>query len=162
MTTPHGTVIDIPTVLESSFREVIETMVGMGVEGPEQVVQAGGMNIAGLVGLASPEFRGLLKIATTDQGARTFAAALLGGEDMLGDDPSMVADSLGELANMLAGSVKRQLDGSGSRIELSLPSVLEGEARVHGIGATGDALLFWTVEGYPVQVGIVYSESMKG
>ncbi|MEN6632718.1 MAG: chemotaxis protein CheX [Candidatus Polarisedimenticolia bacterium] len=150
---------DLGPALETAFREVIETMFGLAIEGPTRLPAARGMGMAGIIGLGGTSFRGILSIACTPEGARTLAGALVGGEEMLGDDPVMVSDSLGELANMLGGSVKRQIDATGGRIELSLPSVMDGEATLHGVGATGDAHLMWTVEGREVETSLIYSDT---
>lgn len=146
----------IAEALQSGFRDVIETMFGLTITGPHPPADASNLATASIIGLAGPEFKGMLYIGATEAGARTLAAALLGGEEMLGDDPSMVEDSLGELANMLGGSVKRLIDTTGGNIELSLPSVVGGGGVVHGIGATGEAHIGWTVEGHQVQTSLVY------
>ncbi len=165
MTVLAGESHAVSTALDTAFRQVIETMFGLEVEGPfaEDAVPAGGavpaLTLAGMVGLAGHEFRGMLQVACDEEGARKLAATLLGGEEMLGDDPAIVRDSLGELANMIGGSLKRQLDHSGSAIELSLPSVLEGEARIRSVGATDGVWLGWRAMGSTIVTSLVYAET---
>ncbi len=38
-----------------------------------------------------------------------------------------VCDAIGELANMLGGSMKAILDPSGSKVQISIPSAIHGE-----------------------------------
>lgn len=59
-----------------------------------------------------------------------------------------LVDAMGELANILAGEVKAQLDQRGVKVSLSLPNVLTGE-NVH-ILISKDAPVCWTCLGTPV------------
>ncbi len=159
MTVAAGEDHAVSTALDTAFRQVIETMFGLELEGPFAGDAVPALTLAGMVGLAGHEFRGMLQVACDEEGARKLAATLLGGEELLGDDPAIVRDSLGELANMIGGSLKRQLDHSGSAIELSLPSVLEGEARIHGVGATDGVWLGWRALGSTIVTSLVYAET---
>jgi len=149
--------VDVGTILAESFRENIEMMFGLPLEGPIEGPSEAAMTMSGMVGLGGPEFRGLLQISCTDKGARLLAATLLGGEEMLGDDPSMITDGLGELANLVGGAVKRHLDESGGNIELSLPSVLEGEGTLLGVSSADRVSLRWLVDGEEVETALVYT-----
>ncbi|GEM_PF-3519558 len=151
------TAVDVGTILAEAFRENIEMMFGLPLEGPKEGSGDEHMTMSGMVGLGGPEFRGLLQIACTDQGARKLAATLLGGEEMLGDDPAMIADGLGELANLVGGAIKRHLDESGGNIELSLPSVLEGEGNLLGVSNSERVTLRWIVDGEEVETSLVYT-----
>ncbi len=151
-----ATNVDIPGTLDEAFREVIEMMFGMGIEGPIEDPDAAELSVAGMIGLAGTEFHGLLQITCSAGSSRALAAALLGGEDML-DDPSIIGDSLGELANMLGGAVKQRIDVSGVRVEISLPSVLEGEFSLTGVGAEESVNHHYLVDGKLVRVGLVYN-----
>jgi CheY-specific phosphatase CheX len=149
----------VAVALDRAFRQVIGTMFGLTIEGPFDARETSALTIAGLVGLAGHDFRGMLQVACSDAAARKLAAALLGGEEPVTDDPAILRDSLGELANMIGGSLKRQLDDSGSAIELSLPTVLEGQSQIHGVGATDGAWLGWRVEDSPMVTSLVYADN---
>lgn len=82
-------------------------------DGPAIVADAGA-HIA-LVGRPSYE----LSLSATTAGCAALATAVL-GMDVAGMPPKVIADAIGELVNMLAGSVKRRLPG-GSELELGLP-----------------------------------------
>jgi CheY-specific phosphatase CheX len=150
-------------VLQNAFREVIETMFGLPLEGPEPAADGAARDarLSAMIGLAGSDFRGLLRISCTHDGARMLAATLLGGEEMVGDDASMVADSLGELANMLGGTFKRAIDSSGVLIELSLPSVIEGEVEVIDVSGSDAVRLRWNVDGRPVETSLLFSGSSR-
>ncbi|MCW8860129.1 MAG: chemotaxis protein CheX [Deltaproteobacteria bacterium] len=81
-------------------------------------------SISGIIGLAGST-KGLLAIHLPAQTALTVTTAFLGMDvEEIDED---VRDAVGELANMLGGSLKSVLDPSGSDIQLSLPSVIHGE-----------------------------------
>lgn len=81
-------------------------------------------SISGIIGLAGSS-KGLLAIHLPKQTALAVTSAFLGMDvDEIDED---VRDAIGELANMLGGSVKSALDPSGSDIKLSMPSSIYGE-----------------------------------
>ncbi|MDQ7007290.1 MAG: chemotaxis protein CheX [Acidobacteriota bacterium] len=145
--------MDVASIVEESFREVVETMFALPVESMEP---AGVEDpaVVGMIGLAGSEFHGLLQVHCTRAAARRLAAALLGGEEML-DDPAMISDSLGELANMLGGSVKQRVDSTGNKVEISLPSVLEGQFETHDARGSERSEKAFRVDGEPVLVCFV-------
>jgi CheY-specific phosphatase CheX len=148
--------LDVSQVLEEALREVLNMMFGLPVEGPG----AGGADLAdsltGSIGLTGPEFQGLLQIRCSMDAARGLAAAMLGGEEMLGDDASLIQDSLGELANMLGGAVKQRIDQTGVRIEISLPSVVQGELQAQSDEEMERTELDFLVDGHPVGTTLVH------
>lgn len=152
--------VDVSGILAEAFREVIEMMFGMAIEGPIEDPDASELAVAGMIGLAGADFHGLLQITCSTASSRALAAALLGGEEML-DDPAIVNDSLGELANMLGGAVKQRIDVSGVRVEISLPSVLEGEFSLTGVGAEESVNHHYLVDGKLVRVGLVYNSGLS-
>ena len=80
-------------------------------------------SISGIVGLAG-SIKGNLYVHFPEAVATAVTTAFLGMDvDEINED---VCDAIGELANMLAGSVKTFLDPSGSDIKLSMPSTVFG------------------------------------
>ncbi|HHN73642.1 MAG TPA: chemotaxis protein CheX [Acidobacteria bacterium] len=146
--------LDIAALVEESFREVLETMFALPVEKLDSPT-IDELAVVGMIGLAGKEFHGLLQIHCTQPAARVLAAALLGGEEML-DDPAMISDSLGELANMLGGSVKQRVDSAGNKVEISLPSVLEGQFETHDAKGSERTELAFRVDGQDVLVCFVH------
>ena len=81
-------------------------------------------SITGIIGLAG-NTKGMLAIHMTNQAALAVTTAFLGMDvEEIDED---VRDAIGELANMLAGSIKSILDPGGSDIKLSMPSAIYGE-----------------------------------
>ena len=146
--------MDVAAIVEESFREVMETMFALSVEALESP-KVEDLAVVGMIGLAGSEFHGLLQIHCTQAAARRLAAALLGGEEML-DDPAMISDSLGELANMLGGSVKQRVDSAGNKVEISLPSVLEGQFETHDAKGSERSERAFRVDGEEVLVCFVH------
>ncbi len=161
MTVATKNSLEVEGILDAAFKEVIEMMFGLVVNGPLDPPQGLKLSVAGMIGLAGPEFHGLLQISCTETGARKLAAALLGGEEML-DDPSMITDSLGELANMLGGAVKQRVDTSGVKVEISLPSVLEGQFDVHEVGEVERLNLHFVVDDEVVRAGLTFNTCEGG
>ena len=81
-------------------------------------------SVSGIIGLAG-EMKGLLAIHLPDKAALDITTAFLGmNVEEVNED---VCDAIGELANMLGGSMKAILDPAGSKIQLSMPSTIHGE-----------------------------------
>jgi len=94
--------------------------------------------ISGMVGMAGG-YRGLLAIHCSDQVAMAITGTFLGIEvDTVDDD---VKDAIGEMANMLAGSVKSSLSENGKDIKLSIPSAVGGEEYTFECHAAADQVL---------------------
>ena len=81
-------------------------------------------SISGIIGLAGGT-QGMLAIHLPKVAALAVTEAFLGMEVPDIDDD--VRDAIGELANMLGGSLKAVLDPGGGEIQLSMPSAVHGE-----------------------------------
>lgn len=81
-------------------------------------------SITGVIGLAGTH-KGVLAMHFPKPVAMAITGSFLGMDvDEINED---VEDAVGELANMLGGSVKSILSAKGRDIDLSLPSVISGE-----------------------------------
>jgi len=80
-------------------------------------------SVTGMVGMAG-QVRGLLAIHLTEEAAKSVTGSFLGMDVAEIDDD--VRDAIGELANMLAGSIKMMLTDNGKDIKLSIPSAISG------------------------------------
>lgn len=81
-------------------------------------------SVSGIVGLAG-ETKGMLSIHLPEKAALAVTTAFLGMEVEEVDED--VCDAIGELANMLGGSLKAAIDPGGSKVQLSMPSTIHGE-----------------------------------
>ncbi len=96
-------------------------------------------NVTGTIGLAGTR-KAVLAIHFPSTVAANVTASFLGMEaDEVADD---VDDAIGEVANMLGGSIKGFLDEKGSDIELSLPSIIRGSSYTLNIKGSSDRLFF--------------------
>jgi CheY-specific phosphatase CheX len=151
--------LDVTHLLEDAFREVLAMMFGLAVDGPRGETAEVENPLTGTIGLTGLAFQGLLQIHCSSGAARSMAAAMLGGEEMLDEDASLIGDSLGELANMLGGAVKQRIDQTGVRIEISLPSVVEGELEAQDDEDMDCAVLDFLVDGHPVRTTLVHHQN---
>lgn len=108
-------------------REIFETMVMVdvtpGVPLNEHVSRFE-YSLSAMVGFAGFK-QGNLSIHAPDKVARGLTQDFLGMDvEEINED---VEDAMGELANMLAGSLKPFISENGGKVELSLPSVVHGE-----------------------------------
>ena len=81
-------------------------------------------SISGIIGLAGTT-KGMLAIHLPDKAALAITTAFLGMDVKEIDED--VCDAVGELANMLGGSIKTIIDPGGSEVQLSMPSAIHGE-----------------------------------
>lgn len=113
--------------IAAAVREIFSTMVMMDISmGPatDRGMDMHRASVTGMVGLAGTR-RGVLAIHTPDAVAMAITANFLGAAvTAINDD---VLDAIGEVSNMLGGSVKSILDEGGNGIQLSLPSIIYGE-----------------------------------
>lgn len=82
-------------------------------------------SITGVIGLAGT-YKGVLAIHCPNEVAMAITGSFLGMDvEEINED---VEDAVGEIANMLGGSVKSILSENGRDIDLSLPSIIRGES----------------------------------
>lgn len=107
--------------------EIFSTMLMMEVspEPPMEVKERVHKNsVSGMIGMAGL-YKGMLAIHAPEAVAKTITTNFLGIEvEEIDDD---VKDAIGELANMLGGSLKAALSENGKDIKLSIPSAICGE-----------------------------------
>jgi chemotaxis protein CheX len=110
-----------------STQEIFSSMIMLDVTPGEPFIRNNDRlvnSISGIIGLAGST-RGMLAIHMANDAALAITTAFLGMDVKKIDDD--VRDAIGELANMLAGSIKSILDPAGSDIKLSMPSAIYGE-----------------------------------
>jgi len=107
-------------------QEIFETMImveakaGKPLDKPVTSFEKGMTSMVGFAGFR----QGMLAIHTPENVALDITTLFLGLEvDKIDED---VIDALGELANMVAGSIKPLIAKDGVDVELSLPSVIHG------------------------------------
>ncbi len=113
--------------ISAATQEIFSSMVMLEVSPGEPFKRADSKltnSISGIIGLAG-EVKGMLAIHLPDKAAQAITTAFLGMDvEEIDED---VCDAIGELANMLGGSIKTILDPGGSKVQLSMPSSVHGE-----------------------------------
>jgi chemotaxis protein CheX len=119
--------MDIASRLIDATIEIFTTMVMMEITAGEPIVgetHSFKSSTTGMIGLAGL-YKGMLAIHVPDEVAIAITSGFLGME--VKDVNEDVLDAVGELTNMLGGSVKGILSENGRDIELSLPSTISGQ-----------------------------------
>jgi chemotaxis protein CheX len=134
--------------LTCDVQEVFSTMVGMEniFQTPVQIesVHHFENSVTAIVGLAGT-YNSLVSLHTSDNLAMAFTSSMLGMEVTEVDDD--VSDALGEIANMIAGSLKQQLSSGGADIKLSIPSIVTGKNYDVSAGSPSDTLTLRFITG---------------
>lgn len=115
-----------PKLIEAT-QEIFSSMLMLEVTpGPASNAPHGPFrrSVTAMVGLAGST-KGLVAIHLGYEEAKAVTGSFLGMEVEEVDED--VRDAIGELANMLGGSIKSVLDEGGSEIKLSIPSAISGE-----------------------------------
>lgn len=111
-------------LLTQSTREVFETMSFLDMA-PLEAVKNGGeidnMDVTAIICLAG-EISGYLAVHCDKAFARE-CAELISGSDASEIQDAVVRDTVGELANMIAGSLKRKVSAQMDLFDISLPSL---------------------------------------
>ncbi len=127
--------------LSKDVLDVFSTMVGMDSLSHTPIlidpVTHFENGVTAMVGFAGT-YNSVVSIHTPHQLALTFGSNMMGMEITEFDDD--ISDALGEIANMIAGSLKQQLSHGGADIKLSTPSVITGRKYSVSTGSTADTL----------------------
>lgn len=113
--------------IAAATQEIFSSMVMLDVTPGEPFKRSDSQlvnSISGIIGLTGST-KGMLAIHLPDKVALAITTAFLGMDvEEIDED---VCDAVGELANMLGGSIKATLDPEGSKVQLSMPSAIHGE-----------------------------------
>ncbi len=150
------------TLLESA-KEIFETMVYMDLAEATEPNQ----NIEDWALLGTITFKGAIKgclaFCCSVPCAQAIAINMLGidtTEEIVEED---TCDAIGEIANMLMGSVKKRLTETVGNLEVSIPSVISGrELRNNlGEGAQKISVKINIEDEYVAELSLLYRETSK-
>lgn len=118
---------ELEVMLKSAVTDVFKTMLQMDVQ-PGPLAADGNSNepqVAGSVGFIG-DITGVVYIYCTVGFAKLVTGTVVGlpPEEVEGDE--LVNDSMGELANMIVGSLKAKLVEKGHACVLTIPSIVRG------------------------------------
>jgi chemotaxis protein CheX len=140
--------VDLNNSISKATVEIFQTMLMMdAVPGAPLAERVGCFrnSVSGIVGLAGPS-KGTLAIHIPEQTALKITSSFLYMDvDQIDED---VKDAIGELANMVAGSLKADLSHSGADYKLSIPSVVCGaEYQIECLAESQGGIVPFTIEG---------------
>jgi chemotaxis protein CheX len=136
-------------------KEVFSTMVMMEITDDfplKEPVSRFKCSITGMVGFAGT-YSGVISIHCPVALALKITSNMLGLEcDEVNED---LNDAIGEIANMLGGSVKQVLSKGGLDVKLSIPTVISGEDyTVNSLSDNDCVVVPFTVEEHTLLIGI--------
>lgn len=148
------------TSLLDGAKEVFETMIFMDLEENADIEHD--IDEDSLLGSITfkGDIEGCLTICCGLHSAKVIASNMLGleeSEDIAEDD---ICDAMGEVANMVMGSVKSRIQDSVGNIEVSIPSVIRGRHLANSLGEHSQKVLLKVhIEGeYPAEFSLLYKE----
>lgn len=113
----------------NAAQELAETALGCEFSIDSATDRIDGADLTGcFIALAGEETSVQIGVASDGDGCQALAQSLLGEESALPE--ADVTDALGEIANILAGGVKKRMAGADPTMRLSLPLVLQGTLHV--------------------------------
>jgi CheY-specific phosphatase CheX len=147
----------LETALFEAAKEVFETAAFMEIAECKSDSPA----IEGDCLLGSITFKGALEGCMTIRCSSTCAGTI--ARAMLGMDPSEelsgpeVADTIGEVTNMVLGTFKARVRDSMGDLEVSIPSVVMGQRLEGSLGENTSraSLKIVTCDGHPVEIGLL-------
>jgi chemotaxis protein CheX len=139
--------VDLNKSICNATVEIFQTMLMMEAVPGEQLAKRAGSHchsVSGIVGLAGPS-KGMLAIHIPEQAALKITSSFLCMEVSEIDDD--VKDAVGELANMVAGSIKTDLLDA-KDYKLSIPSVVCGsEYQIECLSESQGSIVPFFIEG---------------
>jgi len=121
-------------LLLQAAQEVFETMVFMDLDKAEWTDQRiEGESLLGSITFTGP-MEGCLSVCCDLPCARSIALNMLGLDSPNELSEADVYDAMGEIANMIMGSLKARLGGEYSNLQVSIPSVVSGQKLETNLG----------------------------
>jgi chemotaxis protein CheX len=155
--------IEFTQLLISSARENFETMIFMGLEEATEP----GLSIQGSSLMGTITFResleGCFSITCSTDCARMIAL------NMLGMDPSEelsleeISDAIGEVTNLIMGSIKKNLNDYVDNLEVSIPLVVSGHILNNNLGEGAQKVtVFVNIDEYLAELTMSYRNNVNG
>lgn len=151
------------TALLEGAKEVFETMIFMELEEPtEEDKQIEGDSLLGSITFTN-NIEGCLVIRCSVPCARIIAANMLGIDEPEEIEEEGVYDALGEVTNMVMGSLKSRLQADGDELLVSIPTVTHGQNLSSSLGNRSNKILVKvnTEDEHIIEFSFQYRESNK-
>jgi chemotaxis protein CheX len=128
---------DIMQALQSSVHKVFDTMIHLPVKAgvpTSQVYPATLFDVSAVIGVTG-DISGTITVQMKQKAALMITSAML--QTPANELSAEVGDAVGELGNMIAGSIKNEMSAKGMDFNISIPAVVTGAG--HFIGTTTNA-----------------------
>ncbi len=146
------------SLLLEAAKEIFETMVFMSLQPSDQASsQIGGDSLVGTISF-SGEVEGCFDFRCDETCAKVVAAGMLGMEsvDELAEEDA--SDAIGEIVNMIMGSIKAG-DETFGKVQVSIPTVIKGKEIEHTLrGEQAQAMSAYAViaEKHPIDLSLLW------
>ncbi len=121
-------------ILLEAAKEVFETMIFMSVEGCPDNVSVEGNSLLGSITFTG-DIEGCLSTCYNVDCAKTIACNMLGVDPDDDMEDSEIRDAIGEISNMVMGSIKAILMSKGiGNLNVSIPCVVSGKELTSSLG----------------------------
>ena len=142
-------------------KEVFETMIFMDIqETPEPDKKIEGNALLGTITFKGT-IEGCFAICCNAPCAKTIAANMLGMDQIDDVDEADICDALGEVTNMIMGSIKARIQDGIGNVDVSIPSVVSGVKLQNslGDGATRVVIKALIEDEYPTELSLICKEA---
>ncbi len=155
--------LSLNEMLLDSAKEIFETMVFMDLAEatePDQSIED--WALLGTITFKGP-LKGCLAFCCSVPCAQAIAINMLGidtTEEIVEED---TCDAIGEIANMIMGSLKKRLADITGNLEVSIPSVVSGRELRNNLGdrAQKTSVLINIEDEYVAELSLLYQENSK-
>ncbi len=147
----------LDVALTAAAIETFEMLFGDGASISEGVSDAPA-EVSAIIGL-SGQYGGFLAVHCTRAEACSLAGTMLGSP--VEDIDAEVCDAIGEIANVLAGSLKKHLDPEAGQFRLAIPSIIQGGVNLKPAGTDAEEQYLRVVLG-SLQAGLQLGLSSRG
>ncbi|MGO9271401.1 MAG: chemotaxis protein CheX [Terriglobia bacterium] len=137
-------------LLRTAAFEILEFMLGVQVGELPESAPRNAANMTAMIGLAG-ELSGILSVRCPAAAAATLASRMLGAEVTPSD--SDTRDALGEIANVIAGTLKAKVPGLDDACLLSTPTIVIGlDYKLFSISNSTSISVALQFEGQPLWI----------
>jgi chemotaxis protein CheX len=128
------TTVSFEEVILEGAKEVFETMVFLPIERAAEPESPSGAPTFLATITFTGDLEGCFGISCSDPGVRNIAASMLCLEPGSTLQESEISDAIGEIANMVMGSIKTRVQHEIPNIAISIPSVIHGRQLENRLG----------------------------
>jgi chemotaxis protein CheX len=149
--------------LLDGVKEVFETMIFMDIEEssePEEKIEDD--NLLGSITFKG-NIEGCLALRCGLPCAKTIAANMLGMDPTEEISQMEICDAIGEVSNMILGSVKSRIQESAGELQVSIPTVVSGQNLENSLGEGASTILLKVNTGdeYVMELSFLYRKSSE-